>query len=170
MYFIGVDPGQGGAIAILSADGSWKFLADWPGDETSVAHCLKVKIMAALLEADFIAAIEDVHSMPKQGVASTFKFGINFGIWRGVFAFAAIPFCLVKPPVWQKGNLRIDDGSKIRETKKGPKRVIDTKIASLVGARRRWPDAELHLKKHHGRADALWIAEWLRLQNLKTGG
>jgi crossover junction endodeoxyribonuclease RuvC len=87
--------------------------------------------------------------MPKQGVSSTFKFGVNFGIWRGILAAYQIPFQLVKPRQWQKGVIRKADG----------------KMASLIAARRRWPKAELHLKKHHGRADALWIAEWLRTHN-----
>lgn len=163
MYFIGVDPGQTGAIAVLNESGQCQFLSDWPGDEIGVAHCVKTQTIGPLSGAQFMAAIEDVHGMPKMSVTSISKFMINFGIWRCAFAMVDIPCWLVKPRQWQKGALRIEDGSKIKINRRGESiRVIDTKIASLMGARRQWPKANLQFKKHHGRADALWIAEWLR--------
>jgi crossover junction endodeoxyribonuclease RuvC len=152
MYYIGIDPGQSGAMAMLSSTGQIDGLIDWPGDEISLAQTLKdwnniFEDLQGRWEA--IAALEDVHAMPKQGVSSTFKFGTNFGIWRGLLAANEIPFEFVRPQAWQKGVIRKADGKK----------------ASLIAARRKWPDAELHLVKHHGRADALWIAEWLRLKH-----
>ena len=165
MYYIGIDPGQSGAIAILDDKDTVVLLKDWPGDEVEAARLLEYSHMqnpsACSSTIDFFkdivgAALEDVHSMPKQGVSSTFKFGTNFGIWRGILAAYGIPFQLVKPRTWQTGLIRKADG----------------KQASLAVARRMFPKAELHLKKHHGRADALLIAHWLRQQhnNPQAGG
>lgn len=46
------------------------------------------------------------------------------------------------------------------------KKRMDTKAESLKVARRLFPKAGLKLKKYHGRADALLIADWLRRKSL----
>ena len=48
------------------------------------------------------AIIEKVHSMPKQGVVSTFKFGNNFGQWQGILSAMGIPYEEVTPQKWMK--------------------------------------------------------------------
>lgn len=153
MYYIGIDPGQSGAVAVLDDKGICIRIDDYPGSEVYAAKILQG---VAHPTNGSLAALEDVHAMPKQGVSSTFKFGTNFGIWRGILAAYAIPFLLVKPRIWQKGIIRKADG----------------KQASLAAARRMFPKAELHLKKHHNRADALLIAHWLwqRHNNPQAGG
>ena len=45
------------------------------------------------------AVVEQVGAMPKQGVASTFKFGFAAGIIRGVLAANGVPIHYVCPPV-----------------------------------------------------------------------
>jgi crossover junction endodeoxyribonuclease RuvC len=157
MYYIGIDPGQSGAVAVLDSKHGYIDVLDWPGDEILVAKLVcAIRCQIETLKYSLVAALEDVHAMPKQGVSSTFKFGSNFGIWRGILAAYGIPFQLVKPRTWQTGIIRKADG----------------KQASLAVARRMFPKAELHLKKHHGRADALLIAHWLRQQhnNPQAGG
>lgn len=49
-----------------------------------------------------LVGIELVHSMPKQGVASTFKFGMGYGQLQGICAALRIPFVLIAPQVWKK--------------------------------------------------------------------
>ena len=49
-----------------------------------------------------IAILEWVHSMPGQGVVSTFKFGYNYGMWNGFLASASKETMLVSPQMWQK--------------------------------------------------------------------
>tara|TARA_R100001463_G_scaffold6332_1_gene20838 strand:+ start:3373 stop:3711 length:339 start_codon:yes stop_codon:yes gene_type:complete len=49
-----------------------------------------------------IAIIEAVHSFPGQGVASTFKFGNNYGQWQGILSALKIPYILVSPQKWMK--------------------------------------------------------------------
>jgi len=48
------------------------------------------------------AVLEKVHSMPRQGVASTFKFGESFGFIQGVLYSCKISFDLVTPQAWMK--------------------------------------------------------------------
>jgi len=40
--------------------------------------------------------------MPGQGVASTFKFGKNFGEWLGILASFRVPYELITPVKWMK--------------------------------------------------------------------
>jgi hypothetical protein len=46
--------------------------------------------------------LEKVHSMPGQGVSSTFKFGQNFGFVRACMYMSGIPFELDTPQKWMK--------------------------------------------------------------------
>jgi crossover junction endodeoxyribonuclease RuvC len=143
--FLGIDPGQTGAIAVLGEYVTE--VHDYPGDEVGVARLLWSFTRRYQVQ---LAALESVHAMPGQGVSSTFKFGTNVGIWRGVLAATHIPFLLVRPQEWQKGMIKKADGKK----------------GSLIVARRMFPEAELHLAKHHNRADALLMAYWAQRQEI----
>jgi len=144
--YIGIDPGQTGAIAFLTPIENNNIVIDF---EDSL---LALSLMLANTRSPhyfLYAAIEKVSSMPKQGVASSFKFGTNFGIWQGRLEALQIPFVFVTPRKWQK---EVFDSMA----------QGDRKEMSLNLARRLFPWADLRLKKHHSRADALLIAEWLR--------
>jgi crossover junction endodeoxyribonuclease RuvC len=143
--YIGIDPGQSGAIALLPDD-DLPQVEDWPGDPSSAAEVLKDWSMDNEIQ---LVALEAVSAMPKQGVASTFKFGALFGTWQGIIAALGLPCLMPRPTEWQKGLVRKSDGP-------------DPKTRSLAVARRLFPDAELSRKKDHGRADALLIAWWAK--------
>jgi hypothetical protein len=53
------------------------------------------------------AVVEHVASMPKQGVSSTFKFGMVYGAVLGVLATLKIQTYLVAPSVWKR-HFRLD--------------------------------------------------------------
>jgi hypothetical protein len=82
MSVIAVDPGFTGAIAVLSTSGELLTVADMP----VVGEAAQRRVNAVGL-ADWIreygpydfAIIEQVASRPKQGVSSTFKFGMSYG-------------------------------------------------------------------------------------------
>jgi crossover junction endodeoxyribonuclease RuvC len=145
--YIGIDPGQSGAVALLPDD-ELPQVEDWPGDPSSAAEVLKDWSMEYQVQ---LVALESVHAMPKQGVTSTFKFGANFGTWQGIIAVLGLPCLMPRPTEWQKGLVRKSDGK-------------DPKARSLAVARRLFPDAELSKKKDHGRADALLLAWWAKQQ------
>ena len=159
--WIGIDPGQSGALAMIDKDNIIHTLSDWPGDEIGAAAIVrKIKMKADNPDhglrgnkSNIIAAIEYVHSMPGQGHVGPFTFGTNYGIWRGILAMAQIPFFLVRPQQWQKGII---------------KKAQDKKPA-LAAASRLFPTAELYGPRgggKDGRADALLIAHWCRRQSI----
>lgn len=146
---MGIDPGKSGAIAVINSGGEIKYLFDWPGDEIQAAGIVRyISTNTAYLSA----SIEKVSAMPKQGVTSMFKFGTNYGIYKGILAALKIPFVEVRPQAWQKGVV-----SKKQDGKK----------ANVAAAGRMFPSAELHGPRggaKDGRADALLIADWCRRQ------
>jgi crossover junction endodeoxyribonuclease RuvC len=91
-----------------------------------------------------MAVVERVSSMPKQGVASTFKFGMAVGIIHGVLLTCEIPMHLVTPGVWKKHfNL-------------GP----DKEQARAL-AKRLYPDVlGMDRKMDAGRAEALLLGHY----------
>jgi len=92
---IGIDPGVSGAMAVcIDGDVSVYNYSRDLADEL-------LNIMT--LAGGAFAVLESVHSMPGQGVASTFKFGKNAGWWEGVLDYAKIPYLLVRPQEWQRG-------------------------------------------------------------------
>jgi crossover junction endodeoxyribonuclease RuvC len=92
-----------------------------------------------------VAVVERVASMPKQGVASTFKFGMSVGIIHGVLLSSGVPLELVTPSMWKKGM-------KLTGTDKDAARALAIRLYPTVQG--------LHLKKHQGRADALLLGRF----------
>jgi hypothetical protein len=145
---LGVDPGLTGAVAGLNEDGSFSFVADLPViRDLKLAwidgRALQSTVTSALVGRQAHAVIERVWSMPKQGVSSTFQFGVGFGSLLSVFQVMQISLELVTPGTWKKFHGLGRD-----------------KNASLYKARLLYPAAELHLAKHDGRAEALLIARY----------
>ena len=106
---------------------------------------LQVMLLNALQGRPARAYVERVGSMPGQGVASSFAFGLGYGSILSVLQASLISMALVTPAVWKRSyGLGTD------------------KHASLHKARLMWPRADLRLIKHEGRAEALLIAEYGR--------
>ena len=154
---LGVDPGQSGAIAMLS-DGEPAGFIDMPttarragGNEVNGKE-LAARLRGVQQEhtgAYILAVIEAVHAMPKQGSASTFRFGESFGVLKGVLASVGITYCLVEPTVWKRQLVLIGKD----------------KDAARLLAIDMFPRAahDMQRKKDSGRADALLIAHWADL-------
>lgn len=137
--YLGLDPGQSGAIAALMPNGTVVCCITLKDTEHDICNSLR-----SLIEYHHTCAmLERVSSMPGQGVASSFKFGANYGFLRGLLVALQIPFEEVTPSKWQ-GYLKCRS--------KGDKNV--TKAA----AQRKWPSEKIT----HGNADALLIAEYCR--------
>ena len=166
MIFAGIDPGLDGAIAVISPRKIE--IIDIPtllvGKRREVdAHAL-VKILRGLRGGqggaswsfpakDLIVGLERVHSMPKQGVASSFSFGKTAGVLQGVCSGLQLPFQMVTPQAWHKTMLA--------GMPKG-------KDSSIQKCHELFPEVDCITKKsHHNRADALLIAEHIRRT---TGG
>lgn len=101
---LGVDPGIGGGLALLDVSLGLLMTADMPIIKSGKARLMSESALTQQFsdwEPD-VAWVERVHSMPKQGVASTFSFGMNYGLIRGVLAGLRVPTILVTPQEWKR--------------------------------------------------------------------
>lgn len=143
MIFAAIDPGSVHAAIAVFHDGTPVFVDDLRTvngmlDSTAFAYALNDMRVERMV-------VENVHAMPKQGVSSTFKFGMGVGIIHGVAGALRLPLALVTPGVWKKHH-----------------GLGSHKEASRALAIRKWPDHNRHLsrKKDADRAEALLIGDW----------
>lgn len=145
---IAVDPGMSGAIAVLNSKGKCEHLSDLPViTDKSLAWidgaAMRSLILEVVANRDAACIIERVSAMPGQGVSSMFKFGSVYGSVLSLMQAMSVPLHFVTPVVW-KGHYGLGKDKK----------------AALHKARLMFPDTELHLAKHNGRAEALLIGAW----------
>lgn len=147
--WIGIDPGQTGGLACVRRDGALLWAMQMPAisgevDAVTLAHVIEneakhhpVKVM-----------IEQVHSMPGQGVSTTFKFGKNFGIAIGVVGALHIALHRATPQAWKKQFTLVGKD----------------KDASRGKATEFWPEMSdnWRFKNLNGVSDAALIAEYAR--------
>ena len=141
-YYLGIDPGTSGGCAVLDEKGRiakvFKF-------KNLTLHDLAHEMCVCKRSYNIKKAVlEKVHSMPGQGVASSFKFGKVYGHVEMALTGLQIPYDLVTPQKWMK---------KLGCMTRGDKNV--TKAL----AQRRWPDKKII----HAIADCLLIAEYCRM-------
>jgi hypothetical protein len=148
-YFIGLDPGQSGGIARLIYQGS--ILVDTQAiplkDKTERDIYEIIDEFAFVNDHNTHAVLEQVNSMPKQGVSSSFKFGRNYGMLEMVLVCTHIPYQLVRPAIWQ-GLLKCRSGGDKNVTKKAAQQLFPK------------------VKITHAIADALLLAEYCRRTTL----
>lgn len=113
MNVLGIDPGLGGAVALLRSDGTIR-VWDVPTIQVTRGKVKgKDRIVRELNEDDFASIIdfaldyvdsvwiEKVASMADQGVASQFAFGQVYGAMRMAIAYAGHKYNLVTPQKWK---------------------------------------------------------------------
>lgn len=152
MKYLGIDPGLTGAVAIIHENGTCS-LYDPPsvliknGKKTRGEYDIQemTKIIRDYSSGTH-AIIENGIAMPglsSNTVATVFH---GIGIWKGIMAAYGIPFSTIAAATWKKEfSLWGKD-----------------KNASILRAKELFPDADITLKKHDGRAEALLMAEYLR--------
>lgn len=104
MFILGCDPGFSGGLSLFengkcleaflmpiyeSTNGKRNI------DGTTIANYIRSKKVEAII-------IEDVHSMPKQGISSAWQFGKGFGIILGVCMALNIKIIQISPMKWKK--------------------------------------------------------------------
>lgn len=143
------DPGISGAWAVYD-NAHWGGILVDSDDLPTIGDGTQCRINAADL-ADTIRAhmpyafaiVEQVHAMPKNGVASMFRFGQSYGTLLGILGALAIPVKHVTPATWKKA-MKLDNSA---ETSRA--RAIET-----------WPDMadRFSRKMDHNRAEACLLA------------
>jgi crossover junction endodeoxyribonuclease RuvC len=163
MVYIGIDPGLDGAVAAITSKRE-VFVWDTPTLTTKSggknrrryipAQMVHILRSAAELGVQQIVALELVHAMPKQGVASMFNMGRGLGLWEGIVAALGLPLIQVSPQVWKKAML---GGAGADKT------------ASRIVAARLFPhDCHLFSRvKDDGRAEAALMAQYVRERGRK---
>lgn len=129
--WIGVDPGLTGALALYAPGLEELVVEDMPRTvEGKIDHFRLADIIQSWTKAYSVqlAVVERVHSMPKQGVASSFTFGDAYGAVKQALASAGIPYQLVSPATWKavyglRGGRENKDLSRERATTLFPKFV-----------------------------------------------
>lgn len=147
---IGIDPGVTGAIACLNGT-TLHTVIDMPTMTNGKKQMVNAAELAKFLEGyrrkyegNLTVYLEDVHSMPGQGVSSCFNFGVSFGIIQGIVGALQIPMALVTPQSWKKRTGLI-----------GKEKDCCRTLMQQI-----YPDAPLGRKKDIGRADAIAIAHF----------
>lgn len=146
MIFVGIDPGANGGIAVLDQDGGVLVAIKMPDTDRGILDALS----QIALPGASRAALEQVHTMPKQGIVSAFTFGAGFGGLKMALAATGIPYDLITPLKWQTA---------MQCRTRGDKNVSKARAQQLFPA----------VKITHAIADALLIAEFCRRWYTATG-
>lgn len=155
--FIGIDPGATGATCVLVEGENEEPERVTFFDGVTCPPELQTEIKAAKL-----VILEEVHSMPKQGVRSMFTFGRNVGFWEGALHVLKARWETARPQDWQKAVL---DGHAKRI--KNDKGRVDSKKAAKDWVSRLFPFAPIRGPKggvKDGRVDALCLAVFARMR------
>ena len=144
MIYVGIDPGKKGGIGYISPDGT--FAAPYSGE-----NLRNICYMINTSKSPAICFVEKVHSMPKQGVASTFSFGVGYGYILGVLEAYRIPYQEIPPQSWKREYSLLNAD----------------KAASVLMCKKLFPTVSLLptekcRKESDGMAEALLIAEYCR--------
>lgn len=150
---LGIDPGAStGALAIVQS-GRLLEVVDMPHEwrkagKRRAAHVDRSRVAELIAEwqeryRPLVAAVEQVGAMPKQGVTSTFNFGLGYGVVLGVLAGRGIEATLYRPAVWKRAM-----------------GLSRSKAHSLHRASTLWLDKAVYFrrKKDDGRAEAALLA------------
>jgi len=152
MNVIGIDPGLDGAVVVLNVEGNVarclaQFLTKDLCKDGYVPEIMDGVISSACMTwAPELAVLERTSARPGEGVSSSYKFGVGWGLWRGILAGRLR--CIEPPPqTWQRIVLRDIPGE-------GKGRAINRAAQvhglELMPGRRR--------KAHDGLADAACLA------------
>jgi hypothetical protein len=142
---LAIDPGLKGALAWVNEAGFLLEVEDMPVVDNNVSAPLLTNLIVGYGPVE-VVIIERQQSMPKQGVASSFKTGTGYGILIGIVAALHIPAVYWPSSMWKK-TLRLSSN----------------KEYSRQRAMERWPDqtAIFKRKMDEGRAEAALLgATW----------
>ena len=156
MRFIGIDPGLHGAIAAMDGERKQVEVVDCPltAGEYDFFGMWKA-FEAVYADGPAIVVMEKVHSMPSDGKASAFSFGVGYGAWLAICGMFRVPPNLVPPQTWKRVMLAGIANDKRAEAMALKQRFQGHPICSqLHGPRGGLRD---------GRVDALFLAEYARV-------
>ena len=140
---LGVDPGASGGLALLDRAGRLQFAEPMPVLRNAVPT-VDVRQIGHLLTGhhDVFAYVERAQAMPRQGVSSSFAYGVIFGSILTALADLGIGYELVSASAWKRALGLTSD-----------------KAQSLDRVRQIYPALALK-RKDDGLAEAVLIARY----------
>ena len=158
MLVAGIDPGNAGAIALISFNHqifTEKDLIDMPilktegKGKTKKGNIKTHTVMDEIEIRNFFQTysmldhvfLEKAQSMPGQGAPATFNYACNYGIIRGILVGLQITYSLIHPSTWKRVMMKDMDRGK---------------DAAIVRAKQLFPNSDIG--KKDGRAEALLLA------------
>jgi len=159
-YFIGIDPGMEGAIAILKADGTFAEYFKMPileyKDSKRKIHTyalfLTLKDLVKRYGPKGMVCIEKINGSPGQGATTIFAMGHGCGVVETCVCLADLAYEFVGPQKWKNRFLAGE---------KKEKDASVTKAMQLFPIAKQWclgPRGG----RDHNIADAMFIAEYSR--------
>ena len=140
---IGIDPGKSGGVVIISTKKT--SMHKCPSEPTGMASIISSASNSAYIEGEKIkAVIEKVWAFPTDTRSSSFKFGTNYGMWKGILASYNIPCTEVPPQTWMK------------EYQPLPKIKTERKRMLKLIAQEKFPDNKVTLHTSDAALIALW--------------
>lgn len=163
MDYIGIDPGLGGAVAVLSEDGRIAVF-DTPtalvksgSTRREYLPVAMAQIIQGIAESrgDVVVLIERQQPFPRQGGVGNFKLGMGYGLWIGLAAALGLSYDFVSPADWKAVMMR-GSGKEKEAARVKAQQLFPALAAELSRAK----DREC------GRSEALLIAEYRRRQDI----
>ena len=159
MIWIGLDPGNTGAMVALNERYNVVYAASFPLMNIGTSKTKRMMLDAVEFSCDLrnlldregaqYVVLEKAQAMPGQGMSSMFQYGRGFGMLEMALAALRVPYELVHPTRWQKAVLKGVAGR-------------DTKARAIAVCRHRLPDLDLtpgrKRKPDEGLADAACMA------------
>lgn len=146
-FFIGVDPGMHGGIAVLTREGTIVLAKQMPATDRDVIDILR---QDGLRRGFTRAILERAASSRQMGRASAFKFGVGYGALRMALTAAEISFDEAAPAKWQRAMQCLDPTPK----------ALGKKDKNIT--KRRAQQVFPTITVTHAIADALLLAEYCR--------
>jgi crossover junction endodeoxyribonuclease RuvC len=156
MICIGIDPGITGAVAAVANCALEPTAYDMPTMRRSLGKAkvknqvdpmalkeLILRMVAPYHRNETIVVMERVSAMPGQGVAGVFSLGHTSGMIEAVIITMGLRLELVSPATWKRRA-----------------NVAKDKNSARSQAQLRFPGVDLHLVKHHNKAEALLLADY----------
>ena len=155
-YYLGIDPGLGGAFALLDSSGRVHKASPLPlvtepkTKKKKIDPCAFQSLLRATAPWIKHTVIELVHAMPGQGVSSTFTFGRGYGTLLAVLELMKLPYEEVTPQKWKRRILQ----------KSTPDKRESILHADTTVNARPYLYVRRGGKPHDGVADAICLAEY----------
>ena len=143
---VGIDPGREGAVVRISTSGAASWLL--PYDDAGLSGRQLTELLQTKVESGDLVVLERAQSMPKQGIASAFRYGRDYGVILGVLDAIGASYQTVAPGVWHRAVV----GGSGADPKARARAVVEARLPWLElrpGKRR---------KAHEGIVDAACLA------------